>query len=98
MIKRGEIDSAAPGISKQHNKEYHNFMQHIESTIGRYVPGFRHFENFANYSLVHKHATIDEYQTEMNRQCELTEFIGIKRQWYIEVSQYPTFKSELKEG
>jgi hypothetical protein len=36
-------------------------MQHIESAIGRYVPGFRHYENFANYSLVHKNATIDEY-------------------------------------
>jgi len=73
-------------------------MQHIESAIGRYVPGFRHYENFANYSLVHKNATIDEYQQEMNRQCELTEFIGIKRQWYLEVSNYPTFKTELKNG
>lgn len=26
MIKRGEIDAAVPGITKQYNKEYHNFM------------------------------------------------------------------------
>jgi hypothetical protein len=98
LVKRGEIDGAEPGITKQYNSEYHNFMEQIESKIGRYVTGFRHLENFANYSLVHKNATIDEYQTEMYRQVELTEFISIKRQWYIEVSEYPTFKSELPEG
>lgn len=44
----------------------------------RYPQGFRHFENYANYSYVHKEATIEDYMKEMNRPCDFTEFLSIQ--------------------
>jgi len=43
----------------------------------RYPRSLRHYENYANYSYVHKDASIEDYMKEMNRQVEFPEFMVI---------------------
>jgi len=69
---------------------------HDLEAIGRYPHGFRHYENFANYSQVKRDATIQEYMEEMNRPCEFHEYMTIMRQHMIEESQTPDGKQEFK--
>ena len=45
----------------------------------RYVPGFRHYENFDSYSIKHPDATIDEYVNEMNREVTFAEYLEINK-------------------
>lgn len=77
-------------------ENYDNLHIYAHSRIGRYPHGFRHFENYANYSQVKKNATIQEYMEEMNRQCEFNEFVAIRRQHTIEESRDPTFLHEMR--
>lgn len=51
--------------------------KYIHERIGRYPMGFRHFENFANYSQEKKDATIQDYIEEMYRPCEFADFLTI---------------------
>lgn len=39
----------------------------MQDNIGRYPVGFRHYESFANYKLVHQDADVQDYIHEMNR-------------------------------
>jgi len=66
-------------------------MERVEAGIGRYLPGFRHYENYNNYSMMFPDSTIDEYRGEMNRQVELAEFISITRQAVLEEVAQPDF-------
>ena len=72
------------------------FDMYQQERIGRYPHGFRHFENFANYSQVKKDATIQEYMETMNRPCEFSEYLAIIRQHLIEESEEPLNKFETK--
>lgn len=65
--------------SKLGEEGYTKYMERVEANVGRYLPGFRHFENFNNYSFLFPDATIEQYRAEMNRQVELPEFITITR-------------------
>lgn len=60
--------------------DYHKYMEQAEAGIGRYPKGFRHYENFTNYSMIFRDANIDEYQHDMNRQVELSEYLAITRE------------------
>jgi hypothetical protein len=51
-------------------KSAKQFFTDIEHNIGRYPHGFRHYENFANYSIVNPNSEISDYIAEMNRQIE----------------------------
>jgi hypothetical protein len=51
-------------------KSVKQFFTDIEHSIGRYPNGFRHYENYANYSIVNPNSEISEYISEMNRQVE----------------------------
>ena len=62
-------------------ENWEKMHDYAHSRLGRYPHGFRHFENYANYSQVKKDATIQEYMQEMNRQCEFNEFVAIQRQY-----------------
>lgn len=77
-------------------KDYHQHMDRVESRIGRYVAGFRHYENYANYSLNNPKATIEQYQQDLRRECTLDEFTRITRQHCYEKMHDPTFRVEQK--
>jgi len=42
-------------------KGFHEEMDRVESNIGRYPIGFRHYENFVNYRLKYPESTIQDY-------------------------------------
>jgi len=72
--------------------DYHHEMERIESQIGRYPIGFRHFENFENYRVVHKDSTVEDYHHVMNKQCEFDEFREINKTAFLLESKNPYFK------
>ena len=77
-------------------ENYDKWHMYQQEKIGRYPYGFRHFENFANYSQANKDSTIQEYMEQMNRPCEFHEYLAIIRQHMIEESHTPEFKHEWK--
>ena len=54
-------------------------MDRIEKQLGRYPLGWRHYENFENYSFKYPDKTIHDYHMEMNKECTYEEFIAINR-------------------
>lgn len=50
-----------------------------QNEIGKYPLGFRKYENFINYRVVHPEADIENYMREMNRECTYLEFLAIMR-------------------
>lgn len=67
-------------------KNWDKSEKYEQQKIGRYPYGFRHLENFANYSQVNRNSNIGEYMEEMNRPCELVDYVNIMRQHLIEES------------
>lgn len=61
----------------------------------RYPSGFRHYENYNNYSYVKKDATIEEYMSEMNRQVRFDEFLAIVTQHLREEMRTPEGKIQM---
>jgi hypothetical protein len=82
----GEAAEAKLGI-----EGYTKYMERVEAGIGRYLPGFRHYENFNNYNFMFPDSTIEEYRSEMYRQVELAEYISITRQAVLEEVGQPDF-------
>lgn len=80
---RQDFDEEAAEAKLGH-EGYTKYMERVEAGIGRYLPGFRHYENFNNYSFMFPDATIEEYRSEMYRQVELAEYISITRQAVLE--------------
>lgn len=70
---------------------YTKYMERVEAGIGRYLPGWRHYENFNNYKLMFPGSTIEEYRSEMYRQVELAEYISITRAATLEEINQPDF-------
>jgi hypothetical protein len=64
----------------------------------RYPSGFRHYENYNNYSYVKKDATIEEYMSEMNRQIRFDEFLAIVTQHLREEMRTPEGKMHMKRA
>ena len=48
-------------------ENYDKIHEYEQSKVGRYAQGYRHYENYANYSQVIPDATIEDYMNEMNR-------------------------------
>lgn len=65
-----------------------------QNLIGKYPPGFRHFENFVNYRTVFPDALIEDYMKDMNREVTYQEFLAIFRSSIIEDSKTYKFKFE----
>jgi hypothetical protein len=77
-------------------ENYDKWHLYQNDKIGRYPYGFRHFENFANYSQAKRDSTIQEYMELMNRPCEFHDYLAIIRSHLIEESNTPEFKHEWK--
>lgn len=90
--KYESIDMEEFIVDRENKWKQHMYEQ---ERIGRYPQGFRHFENFANYSQFKKDATIQEYMETMNRPCEFAEYLQIMRQHLKEESESP--HAELEE-
>jgi len=54
-------------------------VDRLFNSVGRYPHGYTLYENYASYSQVRRDATIGDYMKEMNRPCELHEFMAIVR-------------------
>ena len=75
--------------------QWKHHMYHQER-MGRYPHGYRHFENFANYSQHKPDATIQEYIEVMNSPCEFSEYLAIMRQHMVEEAESPEALHEEK--
>lgn len=42
-------------------------QEYMNKAIGRYPPGFRHYENFENYQIINPGATIQDYHDESKK-------------------------------
>lgn len=73
-------------------EELHKEWDRVEANIGRYPTGFRQYENYEFYALSNPDATMVDYQSEMNRQCEFHEFMAIMRAALIEQAKTPGFR------
>ena len=91
MTRDNEYRSIAIDEFLIDQENYNNVEKYDLNKVGRYPYGFRHLENYANYSQVKRSATIQEYMEEMNRPCELVDYINIMRQHLIEESHSPEF-------
>ena len=65
------------------------------NAIGKYPPGFRHFENFVNYRVVFPDASIEDYMKEMNREVTYQEFLAIMKSSILEDSKQYRFKFDF---
>jgi len=45
-------------------KDYERYMDMVDSKIGRYPIGFRHYESYENYCVVNPDASIEDYSKE----------------------------------
>lgn len=86
------VESVSDEVYGLTHKDHHREMERIESQVGRYPTGFRHFENYEFYNLHHPDATMVDYQEAMNKQCEFHEFVEIMRAALVEQSNTPGFK------
>lgn len=63
-------------------------MQRIESNVGRYPHGYRHYENYHNYKLQFPDATIGDYQKDINSPITFDEFLELKRKSFVYECNY----------
>lgn len=81
-------------LTREETKKYHDYWN---NKIGRYPEGFRHYENFANYSQVKKDATIQEYMEVMNKPCELQDYAKIRSHRLIEETNTVEFRQQWRK-
>ena len=68
-------------------REWHKEMDRIESNIGRYPVGFRHYENYHNYMLKYPERSIDDYAHDMNSQITFDEFLLLSKKSFLYEAQ-----------
>jgi len=101
------FESAKPQIESEvddawvlDQENFNEFLRYKEKEIGRYPHGWRHYENYANYSVANPEAPIQEYMEEMNRPVTFEEFARIMRQHALETHDSPEhyFENRLEDG
>ena len=96
MLNRMQVPMSRFANIWEEDQRNHDEISHYEQNVlGRYPKGFRHYENYANYSQVHTDATVEEYMDVMNRQVTYSEFVAITRQGIMEHADRPGFKQYL---
>jgi len=79
------VQGEAPqSIVSEELKEYQDkIMQEtkdaLEEQIGRYVPGFRHYENYESYEMKFPNRTIDDYYNDIYREVSFEEYLEISK-------------------
>jgi hypothetical protein len=56
-------------------------MMDEERNLGRYVLGWRQYENYQFYQKMHPKADISDYMNEMNRQVTFDEYLQIVKDY-----------------
>ena len=69
-----------------------------QNNFGRYPDGYRHYENYANYSQVITEATIEDYMQEMNRQVRYDEYVAIIRRAVLNLANSPVGRIMLSQN
>lgn len=72
-----------PGKFLPDKADRHAEIMRLGRENGRYVPGFRHYENFYNYKLKFPDATIDDYSEDMESPITLEEFMKLTKAAFI---------------
>lgn len=62
---------------KVFNEMNEEALDYYDSTIGRYIPGYRHYENYEAYAIKYPERTIAEYAEDMNREVTFEEYLDI---------------------
>jgi hypothetical protein len=55
------IESRFQNLFHLDKESYHNYMDKVESSVGRYPNNFRHLENYESYRVVTQGASIQDY-------------------------------------
>jgi predicted house-cleaning noncanonical NTP pyrophosphatase (MazG superfamily) len=71
-----ENNPAYKKFKEQIIEEYNDVL---DEHIGRYLPGFRYYENYESYCLKHPERTIEDYYEDINREATLEEYIELHR-------------------
>ena len=89
-----EEDKAVSKVADEFMLDQKNEIKEIlrrELEVGRYPPGWRHYENFEVYARHFKNRTIEDYHLDMNRQVTFTEFFSISKAFYLDQKNDPAF-------
>lgn len=81
-------------------REREKELQRLESNIGRYPVGFRHYENWQNYTSVYPDATLEDYRDDLNSQISFDEYLLLNKKAFLyECKHNPTviYKYGLNE-
>lgn len=72
-------------------KEREKELDRIESNIGRYPVGFRHYENWQNYTSMYPDATLEDYRDDLNSQISFDEYLLLNKKAFLyECKHNPT--------
>jgi len=71
--ERAQEEAAKDSMEKleEQAKEY------WDELVGRYIPGYRHYENYELYSLKYPGRDINDYVDDMNREVTFEEYLDI---------------------
>lgn len=72
--RREKPETIEDKVYKEMNQEAEDYFT---SYTGRYVPGYRHYENYESYSLKYPERTIQDYVDDVNRECTFEEYFDI---------------------
>ena len=64
-------------------KEYDLEMNRVDSNVGRYPVGFRHYENWQNYTFKYPNATMEDYRDDVNSQISFDEFLLLNQKSFL---------------
>lgn len=99
-------EGAEPSVVKEPENDKDTLMNqlerealdYLEEQIGRYVPGYRHYESYQNYVIKYPERSLEDYINDMNREVTCDEYIDIARsavRFYVRIS--PEIRMELND-
>lgn len=78
------------------HRGYHFEMDRIESNIGMYPRGFRHYQNYEMYLRKFPKATINDYTEDMNAQITFEEYLILNQKYLMyELTYNPKMVYEM---
>lgn len=61
-------------------------LAYMDDMVGRYIPGWRHYENYESYVLKYNNATIQDYVDDINRQV-IRSYLDIERSHSLSIQR-----------
>lgn len=64
--------------------------------LGRYLNGWRHFENFEFYSLKYPKATVEDYKRDIRSACTFDIYFQLSKEKMLKEMDDPFFQYQLQ--